>query len=74
MGTGGDWLKQEATINTLNLDLIAQFEELHLNNFDYALKSHLSHDTIDMETLNILNDLVGRQQETQRQNLSQTSS
>lgn len=37
--TAGDWIKQEATIHTPNLDLIAEFDELHLNNFDYALKT-----------------------------------
>ncbi|KAK4003832.1 hypothetical protein OUZ56_005584 [Daphnia magna] len=57
--TNGDWVRQEATIHTPNLDLIAEFEELHLNDFDFALKSHSAHDTMEMEQLNILNDLVG---------------
>ncbi|KAK4007111.1 hypothetical protein OUZ56_012272 [Daphnia magna] len=61
--TNGDWIKQEATIHTPNVELIAEFEELHLNDFDFALKSHPAHDTMEMEQLNILNDLVGRLQE-----------
>ncbi|XP_045023229.1 uncharacterized protein LOC123467349 [Daphnia magna] len=58
--TAGDWIKQEATIHTSNLDLIAEFEELHLNSFDYGLRNHPAHGTMEMEQLNILNDLVGR--------------
>ncbi|KZR95482.1 Uncharacterized protein APZ42_010779, partial [Daphnia magna] len=53
-------VKQEATIHTSNLDLIAEFEELHLNSFDYGLRNHPAHGTMEMEQLNILNDLVGR--------------
>ncbi|KAK4003850.1 hypothetical protein OUZ56_005601 [Daphnia magna] len=58
--TAGDWIKQEATIYTSNLDLIAEFEERHLNSFDYGLRNHPAHGTMEMEQLNILNDLVGR--------------
>ncbi|KAK4009519.1 hypothetical protein OUZ56_018646 [Daphnia magna] len=68
--TNGDWVRQEATIHTPNLDLIAEFEELHLNDFDFALKSHPAHDTMEMEQLNILNDLVGRLQEGETKSLS----
>ncbi|KAI9555940.1 hypothetical protein GHT06_018481 [Daphnia sinensis] len=53
-----------------NLDLITEFEELHLNDFDYGLKSHPAHETMEMEQLNILNDIVGRMQETQANSVS----
>ena len=42
------------------MELIAEFEELQLNDFDFALKTHPAHDVMEMEQLNILNDLVGR--------------
>ncbi|KZR95716.1 Uncharacterized protein APZ42_010366 [Daphnia magna] len=58
--TAGDWIKQEATIHTSNLDLIAEFEELRFNSFDYGLRNHPAHGTMEMEQLNILNDPVGR--------------
>ncbi|KZS07757.1 Uncharacterized protein APZ42_028469 [Daphnia magna] len=68
--TAGDWIKQEATIHTSNLDLIAKFEELHLNSFDYGLRNHLAHETMEMEQLKILNDLVGRINEGEGKDLS----
>ncbi|KAK4045615.1 hypothetical protein OUZ56_033302 [Daphnia magna] len=61
--TDGEWVKQKASIHMPNLDLITEFEELHLNDFDYSLKSHPAHETMKMEQLNILNDLVGLMQE-----------
>ncbi|KAI9553725.1 hypothetical protein GHT06_021661 [Daphnia sinensis] len=68
--TNGDWVKQDATIHTPNLDLIAEFEELHLNNFDYTLKRHPAHNILEMEQLNILNELVGKLQEGEPKSLS----
>ncbi|KAK4045288.1 hypothetical protein OUZ56_032826 [Daphnia magna] len=62
--TDGEWVKQKANIHMPNLDLITEFEELHLNDFDYSLKSHPVHETMEMEQLNILNDLVGLMQES----------
>ncbi|KZS02212.1 Uncharacterized protein APZ42_000833 [Daphnia magna] len=53
-----------------NLDLITEFEELHLNDFDYSLKSHPAHETMEMEQLNILNDLVGLIQESNSKSVS----
>ncbi|KAK4007171.1 hypothetical protein OUZ56_012333 [Daphnia magna] len=53
-----------------NLDLITEFEELHLNDFDYSLKSHPAHETMEMEQLNILNDLVGLMQESNSKSIS----
>ncbi|KAK4021373.1 hypothetical protein OUZ56_003290 [Daphnia magna] len=54
----------------LNLDLITEFEELHLNDFDYSLKSHPAHETMEIEQLNILNDLVGLMQESNSKSVS----
>ncbi|KAK4028574.1 hypothetical protein OUZ56_021579 [Daphnia magna] len=53
-----------------NLDLITEFEELHFNDFDYSLKSHQAHETIEMEQLNILNDLVSLMQESNSKSVS----
>jgi hypothetical protein len=61
----GEWVRQKPTIHTTHLELIAEFEELKLNYFDYALKTHPAHNVMDMKQLNILNDLVGRFHETE---------
>jgi len=68
--SNGEWVKQKPTIHTTHLDLIAEFEELKLNDFDYALKAHPAHNVMEMEQLNILNDLVGRLHETESKALS----
>ncbi|KAK4028115.1 hypothetical protein OUZ56_017293 [Daphnia magna] len=63
--TDGDWIKQKANIHILNLDLITEFEELNLNDFEYGLKSHPAHETMEMEQLKILNNIVNRMQESE---------
>ncbi|KAK4037729.1 hypothetical protein OUZ56_029758 [Daphnia magna] len=68
--TDGEWVKQKASIHMPNLDLITEFEELHFNDFDYSLKSHPAHETMEMEQLNILNDLVGLMQESNSKSVS----
>ncbi|KAK4013889.1 hypothetical protein OUZ56_026441 [Daphnia magna] len=68
--TDGEWVKQKANIHMPNLDLITEFEELHLNDFDYSLKSHPAHKTMEMEQLNILNDLAGLMQESDSKSVS----
>ncbi|KAK4045790.1 hypothetical protein OUZ56_033780 [Daphnia magna] len=68
--TDGEWVKQKASIHMPNLDLITEFKELHLNDFDYSLKSHPTHETMEMEQLNILNDLVGLMQESNSKSVS----
>jgi hypothetical protein len=68
--TSGEWVKQNPTVHTANLDLIAEFEELQLNDFDLALKAHPAHNVMEMEQLNILNDLVGQLHETESKAMS----
>ncbi|KZS10100.1 Uncharacterized protein APZ42_025514 [Daphnia magna] len=63
--TDGDWIKQKANIHIPNLDLITEFEELNLNDFEYGLKSHPAHETMEMEQLKILNNIVNRMQESE---------
>ena len=50
----------QATKHTTHLELIAEFEELQLNDFDLALKARPAHDVMKMKQLNILNNLVGQ--------------
>ncbi|XP_045027918.1 uncharacterized protein LOC123471081 [Daphnia magna] len=68
--TDGEWVKQKENIHMPNLDLITEFEELHLNDFDCSLKSHPAHETMEMDQLNILNDLVGLMQESNSESVS----
>ena len=68
--TNGEWIEQTPTIHTPNLNLIASFEELPLNDYDYALKGHPAHSNADMERLNVLNEIIGRIEETHDNSLS----
>jgi hypothetical protein len=68
--THSGWIEQLPTIHTPNLNLVSEFQELPLNDFDYALKGHPAHSTADMENLNVLTELIGRIEETHDNSLS----
>ncbi|EFX63395.1 hypothetical protein DAPPUDRAFT_335519 [Daphnia pulex] len=68
--TYSGWVEQIPTIHTPNLNLVSEFQELPLNDFDYALKGHPAHSTADMENLNVLTELIGRIEETHDNSLS----
>jgi hypothetical protein len=68
--THSGWIEQVPTIHTPNLNLVSEFQELPLKDFDYALKSHPSHSTADLERLNVLNELIGRIEETNDNSLA----
>jgi hypothetical protein len=65
-----EWIEQKPNLHSTNLELIAEFEELPLNDFDFTLKAHPAHETSNLEQLNILNDLMGRIQETNTNSFS----
>ena len=50
--------------------MISEFQELPLKDFDYALKGHPSHSAADLERLNVLNELIGRIEETNDNSLA----
>ena len=54
-----NWRKQDKTIHYSNLDLISEFKEVKLNDFDFELKAHPAHNLNDLENINVLNDLIG---------------
>jgi hypothetical protein len=64
------WIEQVPTIHTPNLNLVSEFQELPLNDFDYALKGHTDHSIADMENLNVLTELIERIEETHDNSLS----
>ena len=66
----GDWTEQKPNLHSTNLELISEFEELPLNDYDFSLKAHPAHETTDLEQLNVLNDLMGRIQETNSNSFS----
>jgi hypothetical protein len=68
--THADWTEQTPNIHTPNLNLVSQFEELSLNDFNYALKGHPAHSVTDLERLNVLNELIGRIEETHDNSLA----
>jgi hypothetical protein len=65
---------QTPNIHTPNLNLVSQFEELSLNDFNYSLKGHPAHPDIqlitNLERLNVLNELIGRIEETHDNSLA----
>lgn len=66
----GDWVEQIPNLHSNNLELIAEFPEIPLNDYDFTLKAHPAHDTSDLEQLNVLNDLMGRLEETNTNSFS----
>jgi hypothetical protein len=69
--TVGDWTEQKPNIHTPNLNLIAEFSELPLKDYDFMVKNHPAHEVADLEQLNVLNDLMGRIQDAKSHSLSQ---
>ena len=68
--THGEWIEQLPTIHTPNLKLVSVFDELPLKDFEYALKGHPAHSTTDLERLNVLNELIGRIEESHDNSLA----
>ena len=66
----GHSTEQKPNLHSTNLELISEFEELPLNDYDFSLKAHPAHETTDLEQLNVLNDLMGRIQETNSNSFS----
>jgi hypothetical protein len=46
--THADWTDQTPNTHTPNLNLVSQFEELSLNDFNYALKGHPAYSVTDL--------------------------
>ena len=67
----GDWLEQEPSIHFSHLDLITEFQEVKLNDFNYELKAHPAHNLNDLENINILNDLIGRIEDSNSNSLGE---
>ena len=65
-----DWVELPPNIHTSNLKLISQFKEIHLKDYDFSVLSHPAHSTSELEQLNVLNDLIGRIQDTSSNSIS----
>ena len=66
-----DWVEQTPNIHVHNLELVAEFETIPLNDFDFSLKGHPVHEKSDLEQMNVLNELIGRIQESSSNSLEQ---
>ena len=66
----GDWIEQHPNLHSTTLELIAEFSEVPLNDYDFTLQAHPAHEASDLEQLNVLNDLLGRIQETSSNSFS----
>ena len=59
MNNSWNWRKQDKNIHYSNLDLISEFKDVKLNDFDFELKAQPAHNLNDLENINVLNDLIG---------------
>ena len=62
-GTNGKWVELIATSHIRNLDLIAQFKEIPLKDYDYSLATHPAHDFANLDQPNLISDLMAWNQE-----------
>ena len=65
-----DWVQQSTTIHYSNLELISEFKEVKLNDFNYELKAHPAHNLNDLENINVLTDLIGHIENSRSDTLS----
>ena len=68
--THGEWQEQTPTIHSYNLNLISEFKELPLKDYDYMVQAHPAHDIIELEHDNVVNELISRVQEAQSNSLN----
>lgn len=68
-----DWIEYKPNIHSRNLYLIAYFQEIPLKDYEYEIKAHPVHDTIEIEKINVLNGLIGRIQESINNSLKKES-
>lgn len=59
----GYWKEQKRQIHTENLNLLKAFDELLINDYNYALQEHFVHVKHELEPLNVLKDLIGFMQQ-----------
>ena len=62
------WL--DPNVHSHTLDLIAEFDELPLKDFDFELKAHPVHENFELEQMNILNELIGKIQKSSSNSVS----
>ncbi len=66
-----EWVEQKPNVHIHSLNLIAQFEEIPLKDYDFALKAHPVYEKSDLEQMNVLNELIGRMQDSSSNSLAQ---
>ena len=58
--THNNWIEQIPKIHISNLHIISNFKEILVNDYDFQLQYHSSHEFNLFENLNIVNDLANR--------------
>ena len=69
-GTEWEWIEQKETIHYAHLELITEFKEVELNDYNYEIRSHPAHNVNDLENINVLNELIGRIEDSNSDSLS----
>ena len=55
-----DWMEQISKIQISNLHLISDFNEIIVNDYNFQLQQHSSHELRSLEQLNVVNDIINR--------------
>ena len=56
------WVEQDPTIPIHSLNLVSEFKQIILKDYDYELKAHTAHEKHDFESINILSEIMGHMQ------------
>ena len=65
-----EWIEQESTIHYSHLNLVSEFKEIPLNDYNYEIRAHPAHNLNDLENINVLNELIGRIEDSNSNSLS----
>ena len=66
----GEWTEKSANIKLENLNLIANFSEEIVKNYDLGIDDHPGHIAHELETLNIMADIAARMSESETPHLN----
>ena len=55
-------MEQDPTIPIHSLNLVSEFKQIILKDYDYELKAHTAHEKHDFESINILSEIMGHMQ------------
>lgn len=67
------WKVQRAELHVPNVDLIKQFDEILLNDYDLRLRAHPAQENGELEKMNVKAELLGRNAESPGRSLGEVT-